>query len=280
VSTGITHKLKRTLYRACQFARKNYWRSRGGRTVRLFGTSVTVHPDTDFPSYRRFKLPQDGTTERIVQYADFVQLMSIARHLSELAEPPSIVEIGAYEGAYAVILGKLAASKKGHLLAVEPNSQSFKTLTWNVTKNELVDTVTCVQAAVGEHRRVARLSLDRSQSAISGDAPWQIGCATEEIRVEPLSTLLADRGITKVHLLIVDVEGAELPVLRSLEWNTVTIERIYCELHPYAWPSFGYTKEEMFSFLKSRELRALDMFFRELGPQIPDDYIGPALLCK
>lgn len=278
---NLTQTAKRAAYLSYQTACRALWRLKGGRTIRLFGTSVTVDPATDFPKYRRYQLPSGKPTDHIVQYADFVQLMSIARYLSEIEEPPTIVDVGAYEGAYAVILGKLAASKGGRVLAIEPNSRSFRKLQSNVAKNRLESSVLCIHAAVGEQRGRANLSLDGSQSGVSERAPWQAGCEGEESEIVSLSELLpAERHITKVHLLIIDVEGAELPVLRGYPWDEVPMDRIYCELHPYAWPSFGYTKEEMFSFLEDKGFRPLDMYLGQPGPRIGDGYVGPTLLMR
>ena len=277
---SLTKSAKRAAYLSYQAACRALWRLKGGRTIRLFGTSVTVDPTTDFPKYRRYQLSAGKPTEHIAQYADFVQLMSIARYLNEIEEPPTIVEVGAYEGAYAVILGKLAAAKGGRVFAIEPNSRSFRKLQSNVTKNRLESSVTCIHAAVGERRGRANLSLDGSQSGVSEKAPWQAGCEGEESEIVPLSELLSGQHITKVHLLIIDVEGAELPVLRGYPWGEVPVDRIYCELHPYAWPSFGYTKEEMFNFLEDRGLQPLDMYLGQPGPHVGDGYVGPTLLMR
>lgn len=274
----LTKTAKRTTYLSYQSLCRAWWYLRGGRTIRLFGTSVTVDPTTDFPKYRRFTLPSSKTTDHIVQYADFVQLMSIARFLQEIEEPPTIVEVGAYEGAYAVILGSLAAAKGGRVLAIEPNSRSFAKLQKNILLNGLSSTVECIRAAVGEEEGTAQLFLDASQSGIGGNVPWQEGCGREEVSICPLSSLLEARNITRVHLLIIDVEGAELPVLRGYPWNQIPTDRIYCEMHPYAWPSFGYSKGEMFEFIGEMGLQPIDMYLGQLDPHIGDGYVGPTLL--
>jgi hypothetical protein len=63
-----------------------------------------------------------------------------------------------------------------------------------------------------------------------------------------------------LDLLIVDVEGAELPVLNGFPWETVRIEKIFVELHPYAWKDFGYGGDEFRSFLEEKGFRCLDMY--------------------
>jgi len=270
--------LKRAAYLGSHVLRLGWWHLRGGRSVDLFGVRVKVHPRTDFPKHRRFPLPAGPADERIVQYTDFVQLMSLARCIDAMDGPVTIVEVGAHDGAYAVILGRLVAAHGGRVIAVEPNSKSFARLRSNVSMNGLDHIVTCVHAAAGDRRGAARIAIAGSQSGISGKAPWQESCAVEDVDVLPLSSLLDEQRITKVDILVVDVEGAELQVLRGIPWNTVWPAKVYCEFHPYAWPSFGYSKHEMFEFLRQRRLRAMDMYLREIGPELGDGYVGPTLL--
>jgi hypothetical protein len=45
----------------------------------------------------------------------------------------------------------------------------------------------------------------------------------------PLGELLRARGVETVHLLAVDVEGAELAILRSLDFAVVRVEVILVE---------------------------------------------------
>jgi hypothetical protein len=79
---------------------------------------------------------------------------------------------------------------------------------------------------------------------------------------------------------MIDVEGAELHVLRGFPWGDVPVAMALCELHPYAWKHFGYGAEEMKGFVRARGMRCLDMFLREHRSFAREDYIGPALLLE
>jgi len=76
---------------------------------------------------------------------------------------------------------------------------------------------------------------------------------------------------------MIDVEGAELNVLRGFPWEIMRPGRIFCELHPYAWKEFGYTGEDFMDFLKQHGYRCFDMYFREYTEFTSDDYIGPTV---
>ena len=83
-----------------------------------------------------------------------------------------------------------------------------------------------------------------------------------------------------MDLLIIDVEGAELPVLRGFAWQSASVDRIFCEMHPYAWKDFAYSNEDMRQFLMSHGYRCFDMYFREHKIFDSDAYVGPTFLCK
>lgn len=64
----------------------------------------------------------------------------------------------------------------------------------------------------------------------------------------PLGELLRARGVEMVHLLAVDVEGAELAILRSLDFAVVRVEVILVECNTPA------VAKEVKHFLHEQEL--------------------------
>jgi hypothetical protein len=91
---------------------------------------------------------------------------------------------------------------------------------------------------------------------------------------------MEEQGLAKIDLLMVDVEGAELPVLQGLPWDDLPLTKIFCELHPYAWPDFGYTGQDFSSFLASKGLRCIDMYFAEQSVFDSPNYIGPTVIFR
>jgi hypothetical protein len=80
--------------------------------------------------------------------------------------------------------------------------------------------------------------------------------------------------------MLIDVEGAELSVLKGHPWQSVPAEKIFCELHPYAWKQFGYTNVDMQDFLSEHNFRCFDMYLQEHKIFTSEAYIGPTLLLK
>ena len=144
------------------------------------------------------------------------------------------------------------------MIAVEPDPENFRLLRENVLRNGLQHVVTLEEIAVSDFEGVAGITCRGPESSI-GLAPVA-GEKGIPARVESLRSLLKRHGVERVDLLLVDVEGAELPVLRGFPWETVAVERIFCELHPYAWRDFEYAASDLDVFFAEHGYVPIDMF--------------------
>ena len=267
-------RLTRFLYQAAVGMARAWWRIRGGRHLTVFGLQIVVAPETVFPHYRKFPLPKGGCGSEIVRYVDYVQLHSVMMYLEELRTVPTIVEVGAHHGGYAVLLGKKAKDLGGTVIAVEPNPEACAVLKRNVDLNGLNSTVVCEEVAVLDEPGQHCLVMQGGESYVTFEPPVD----SHRVVALTLGELLSRRSIRRVDLLLIDVEGAELLVLRGFPWGSVGIGRIYCELHPYVWERFGYGASDFERFLVDHQLRCYDMYLREHSKFEKRAYIGPTLL--
>lgn len=271
---AIVFKVKTYIYRLVLTLLRYTWRARGGRRITAFGREIIVAPETVFPTHRRLRLPRGDAKSEIVRYGDFVQIHAAMAYLESLGRAVTVVDVGAHHGAYAILLGKAVQKMGGRVIAVEPNPACFDVLAKNVLHNNLGDVVFCEQLAVLDRRGVANISLNDSQSQVSSS----VSPGTVAVEAVTLEALLEKHQIPAVDLLIVDVEGAELPVLRGFPWGETELGKVFCELHPYAWAAFGYTGQDVQAFMRERDLRCVDMYLME-HTSFPDlGYIGPVVL--
>jgi FkbM family methyltransferase len=266
------NNIKSIIYKTGINALRMFWRVRGRRTIKAFNEEYNVTADTIFPNYRKFKLPKGGYLSEIVRYTDYVQLHSVVNYVSQLKNHPSIIDIGAHHGAYAVILGKIVQKKGGMIIGVEPNPQSFEVLQKNVILNKLENTVVCEHVAIADKEGNMNLESIGSQSRLT------LSNSDYVIEVITLEKLLIKHKINYVNLLLIDVEGAELLVLNGFPWQSVNVGKIFCELHPYAWKDFGYSGVDMSKFMSEHDYRCFDMFLQEHKIFDRDAYIGPTFL--
>lgn len=247
-----------------------------GRRIVVFGHTVKISAETVFPDYWNLRLPSKSVKSKIVKYGDFVQMHSMVDFIGQIESPATIIDVGAHHGAYAIVLGRLLqkSGRGGKIIAIEPNPVSYSVLKRNIELNELQDIVFCEQVAVADTVGLMHISLRDVQSGISANATSN----AVPVEVVTLDMLIGKYGITNVDLLQIDVEGAELPVLKSFPWERVKVRKIFCEMHPYAWNDFGYSGSDLSEFLGRRRFRCFDMFFKEHFEFNGNEYIGPSLL--
>ena len=202
--------------------------------------------------------------------------MAAWAYVSELDGSPVIVDVGAYHGVYAVMLGKLAEARGGKVVAIEPCPTNFRVLERNVALNGLDDTVICKQVGVLDYAGDAHFEEEGTSSHVAGrDTGTQVPVTT-------LADILTELSLQTVDVLMIDVEGAELLVLRGFPWGRVSVGAIFCELHPYAWRDFGYAAEDLSRFLDEHGYVCQDMYLKRYAkfPDGPDasNYIGPTIL--
>ncbi len=241
----------------------------------VFGQSLRVTGGTVFPCYRSHPLPVGFHKSQIVRYADYVQLHAICDFIARATRPLTVVEVGAHHGAYAVIIGKLLRQQGGKVIAIEPHPASYSTLARNVYMNDLGNVVTCVQVAVSDRSGTMSITDHGGQSRLVSEAGGGV-----PVMVKTLAQIIEELRLDTVDLLLIDVEGAELPVLEGFPWGDLPLPKIFCELHPYAWTDFNYDGNSLRAFLQEKNLRCIDMYFTEHRAFREPDYIGPTVLIR
>jgi FkbM family methyltransferase len=268
----MTINIKPAIYRFGMSIFQRYWRLTGSRKIKAFGQSLRITPESTFPAYRCLQPPKEGYPSHVVRYTDFVQMHAVIRYVEGLTGPSTIIDIGAHHGVYAMILGKIAQKFGGKVIAVEPHPESFKILRDNVKLNHLENTVTYEQVAVMDKPGLAEITSDGSQSRALYEPN------SGPVEVASLGKVMNKYGLENVDLLIIDVEGAELPVLQGFPWESKRPPgKIFCEFHPYAWKDFGYSGEDFRLFLEKHRYRCFDMYLHEHTLFDKESYIGPCI---
>jgi FkbM family methyltransferase len=256
---------------------KRFWSLVGGRYFTAFGHRLRVDPETELPQTRRYRIPPGPSREHVLRYTDHVQLRGVGAYLDSFAGSPIVVEVGASTGGYACILGSILRQKKGRMIAIEPNPHYCEVLRRNLALNNLESVVTVEQTAIGDFDGSAKFVIKGKRSTLAGESEPGI-----PVKIATLRTVLKNYHLPRIDLLMIDVEGAELHVLRGFPWGSIPVDQIFCELHPYAWQQFGYMAADLDQFLDFHKLLPIDMFLRP-WPKLPDSthwssYIGPTLL--
>ena len=162
----------------------------------------------------------------------------------------TVVDIGAAFGIYALRASKMVG-KNGLVIAIEPDPINFKFLKHHIKLNR-VSNIVPVNSAVGD--RVGTVKLyQREALSHSINRPY-FGCKYIMVKMLTFDYLMRSLNIDHIDLLKVDVEGAELEVLKGIKETFV--ERITMEYH-------GKEKVRQVSHLL--ESRGYDVLIRRVG---------------
>jgi FkbM family methyltransferase len=140
---------------------------------------------------------------------------TISSHVrSILRSGDVVVDVGANTGYYTLLAAPLVGSS-GRVIAVEPNPSAFRLLEHNIRQNRLHGRVSAHCVAAAAEYGTLSLVVFEGRSGSATLAPVASGVESRTVRVCPLDDLV-DPGLRgRIRLVKIDVEGAEVDVLRG-----------------------------------------------------------------
>ena len=186
----------------------------------------------------------------------------------------TFLDCGANVGYFSIVAGH-RVGPTGRVLAVEANPTTFGLLSDNLRLNGFGDGVHCAltnepgdvtlhmsRAGGDVYSSLRREGINNGQDVESFVVPGRL-----------LDDVLADRKIDRVDMVKVDIEGAELDVLRSAP-RLMEIDRplIICEYGMNTWPAFGASFEQLLAMLEVRNyaVGVFDTRARRVVPPGPE----------
>jgi FkbM family methyltransferase len=149
------------------------------------------------------------------------------------------VDVGGHLGYYSFIMARLAGPQ-GRVITFEPVAENLAVLRENIDINKFTN-IKVVDTGLGERSCV--MKLIRSESETFSATPSSRGYAVEgaqkeiEVKVDTLDSYVT-REHVRPHLIKIDVEGAELDVLRGSTELLRTIRPIVLlEIHGWGDPT-------------------------------------------
>ncbi len=196
-----------------------------------------------------------------------------------IPQNPVILEAGACQGEDTIKLSKQWPN--GQIHSFEPHPHSFALLQERLKKNAPIANVTCYPLALNDKngqisfylnkRNHGSSSLLEASSAFRGvlydDVPIQVKCLT-------LDDWTKEYGIKNIDFLWIDLEGAELKVLKSGKNILKTVQAIFTEVN---------FKEFRVGMTQYKDLKAFltEQGFKEIWRwPLTSDYQGDALFVR
>jgi FkbM family methyltransferase len=163
----------------------------------------------------------------------------------------TVFDIGAHSGLYTLLASERVGIK-GQVLAFEPSPRELRRLRWNLFLNRCRNVrVEPIALSSGEGIAELYVCLGRETGCNSLRRP----AVSEPVGKVQVSVTTVDRyvertGINKVDFMKLDVEGAELDVLRGASRLLSDFKPIIlCELADIRTEPWGYRSVEIYEFL-------------------------------
>lgn len=156
--------------------------------------------------------------------------------------PPGEVlhDVGANVGAYSLIAARRPQGPL-RVVAFEPGYATFAALCTNIVANDTADLITPLPVTLGESTRLATFSYtDLSAGAAShgGGIPAQAPVAYEQpVLMYALDDLMSGFQLPACQHLKIDVDGAELAVMRGATGLLGGVKSLMVELHDAEAPA-------------------------------------------
>jgi FkbM family methyltransferase len=210
-----------------------------------------------------------GGLRRVMNGTDAFLLLPEFRAITEVYEPEvwkvvmaaigpgsRVVDAGSHIGLYAIPMAQRVGAT-GKVFAAEPDPTNLIKLRAHAKLNGVESSIEVVPAGLSDTPGEAVLHLQGIQSQLRSADGTTTGTTVR------LATVDEVVGETSIDLILVDVEGFELPVLRGAARLLSDIARrpktIVIEVHPYAWDLCATTSESLLGWLTQHDYVVSDM---------------------
>lgn len=152
--------------------------------------------------------------------------------INECKKGRTILDVGAHIGRYT-LLASSRVGISGKVIACEPYPENFFILLKNLQLNKCKN-VTAIEVALSLEDGFVRISAGTDSGLHSTVVHKNFGDAHDlNVRSRTMDSLLKELSVEKVDLCKIDVEGAELLVLKGAESSLKDkkILRFICEIH-------------------------------------------------
>jgi FkbM family methyltransferase len=177
--------------------------------------------------------------------------------LSHLPVAGTFIDVGAHVGGITLPAAS-HVGPEGRVLAFEPNPETATLLRRNVTKN-LATNITVVQLACLDERKRSEFYVNDSSHSGKSSLSARNARSRRTVTVEcdTLDSILVTHEVNRIDVVKIDVEGAELQVLKGMErLLRKFLPVVVLEIEPTLLESFSARASDLYGFLAAKGYRA------------------------
>ena len=141
----------------------------------------------------------------------------------------TVFDLGANVGVFAI----QQARRGARVFAFEPNPDCYRRLSRTVVENGFETKVSALNYAVGSAPGLGTLHVPIGATVAGSVTPIERSSSvmTPAVTITALDDIVPTLRITRIDLLKIDTEGAEVEVLRGSEHTLRLVERVVLEYH-------------------------------------------------
>lgn len=231
--------------------------------ARMLGRMLLPHEGGEYTledGTRMYLHPRDWIEYRLLQRGDY-EPVTIAFLKRNLVAGQTAVLAGVNIGLH-VIAASRAVGAGGCVVGIEPQPASLIRARANILLNDLPDNVRLVSAGLGAKSEILPMSPAPSHnSGMASLVESDAGRCPFQICVSPLPVVLGELGIGRSDVMLLDVEGFELEVLRGIERESAP-GILVVETKGQHLAKAGATEEKLFERLGELGYRCFDLHGR------------------
>ena len=165
----------------------------------------------------------------------------VKRHLA-MEENETFLDVGANVGAYSLMIANEYKDKGVKVIAIEAHPENFKALCRNIECNKFENIILAINKVISDYKGSIDL-YDRSHDGTRVDSEMYSICSDQridaynilhpggkslQVECDTLDNIL---DTEKVDVIKMDVEGAEVLVLKAVTKTLGRIRKIVVEIH-------------------------------------------------
>jgi FkbM family methyltransferase len=164
------------------------------------------------------------------------------------------LDAGANEGLYT-LLASARVGDSGRVYAFEPSSREFSRFSQNLSLNS-ISNVTALCAALLDKDGVQELNIAEAehagQNTLGGFAYEIVSAGRERVTTRKVDSLLREYRVARLDLMKIDVEGAELWLLKGAARALRKLRPVLLfEVSESSLRNMGSSAEELLAFIRS-----------------------------
>lgn len=187
-----------------------------------------------------------------------------------------VIDVGANAGFFTSLLAVLVGPS-GRVVSFEPGENNIPRLKGNIALNKLTN-VSLIEQPASEAPGDITFFINSDDSG--GNALWDVGTypgnvksaaapQSVTLRATTIAAEMARLGLQAPKLIKIDVEGAELQVLRGAE--SLLVDRktpfVIAEYHPFGLAKMGENPEALRAFMEGLGYSTFAMYYDGAMPK-------------